>query len=150
MIFGNLSNVLEGNKTIYEQANDMMPIQQTQMQIREPGHLAKILYKLSHYGMNWTSDVVKNMKAVPADKLMQPKDIGVMTSNLYAGIMDNWKQKPEEDKPFREKTLEQKRDVLRKMAMNPEIEDILDIMANECIVYDDNDVYNTYSSSSLS
>ena len=121
MIFGNLSNVLEGNKTIYEQANDMMPIQQTQMQIREPGHLAKILYKLSHYGMNWTSDVVKNMKAVPADKLMQPKDIGVMTSNLYAGIMDNWKQKPEEDKPFREKTLEQKRDVLRKMAMNPEI-----------------------------
>lgn len=141
MIFGNLSNVLEGNKTIYEQANDMMPIQQNQMQVKEPGHLAKILYKLSHYGMNWTSDVIKNMKAVPADKLMQPKDIGVMTSNLYAGIMDNWKQKPEEDKPFREKTLEQKRDVLRKMAMNPEIEDILDIMANECIVYDDNDVY---------
>ena len=48
MIFGNLSNVLEGNKTIYEQANDMMPIQQTQMQIKEPSHLAKILYKLSH------------------------------------------------------------------------------------------------------
>ena len=66
MIFGNLSNVLEGNKTIYEQANDMMPIQQNQMQVREPGHLAKILYKLSHYGMNWTSDVVKNMKAVPS------------------------------------------------------------------------------------
>lgn len=143
MKFGNLSQVFEGNQSIYEAASNYMPIQQQQFgnQSKGPGKLAKILYSLSHYGMNWSDDVTKNMSAIPADKLMQPKDDLVMTANIYAGTMDNWKQKPEEDKAFREKTLEQKRDILRKMATSPELEDILDILANEAIVYDEDEVY---------
>ena len=42
---------------------------------------------------------------------------------------------------FAQKSLTQKRDILRKMAMQPELEDILDIMANESIVYDDDESY---------
>lgn len=143
MIFGNLSQVFEGEQNIYEAVNNnFAPIQQPQYgNTKGPGKLAKILYTLSHYGMNWTDDVTKNMNAIPADKLLQPKDDVVMQANLFGGMMDNWKKKPEEDKPFKEKTLEQKREVLRKMAANPELEDILDILANEAIVYDEDEVY---------
>ena len=56
-------------------------------------------------------------------------------------MLDNWKVKGEEEKPFKEKTIEQKRDILRKMAAQPELEDILDVMTNECIVYDDDESY---------
>lgn len=136
MIFGNLTSVLEGNNTIYEQ------LQMNQQGQKTPGRLSKIFYTLSHYGMNWSDDVVKNMTAVPADKLLQNKEEGFIDQyGLWTGTYDNWKQKPEEDKPFREKTLEAKRDMLRKMAQQPELEDILDIMANECIVYDDENTY---------
>lgn len=143
MIFGNLSQVFEGEQNIYEAVNNnFAPIQQPQYgNTKGPGKLAKILYTLSHYGMNWSDDVTKNMNAIPADKLLQPKDDVVMQANLFGGMMDNWKKKPEEDKPFKEKTLEQKREVLRKMAANPELEDILDILANEAIVYDEDEVY---------
>lgn len=143
MIFGNLSQVFEGEQNIYEAVNsNFSPIQQPQYgNTKGPGKLAKILYTLSHYGMNWSDDVTKNMNAIPADKLLQPKDDAVMQANLFGGMMDNWKKKPEEDKPFKEKTLEQKREVLRKMAANPELEDILDILANEAIVYDEDEVY---------
>lgn len=143
MIFGNLSQVFEGEQNIYEAVNsNFSPIQQPQYgNTKGPGKLAKILYTLSHYGMNWSDDVTKNMNAIPADKLLQPKDDVVMQANLFGGMMDNWKKKPEEDKPFKEKTLEQKREVLRKMATNPELEDILDILANEAIVYDEDEVY---------
>lgn len=104
--------------------------------------LSKLFYKLSHYGMNWSDKVNKNMVAVPADKLLQTDDEKMMLNgSLYNGLMDNWKSKPEEDKPFREKTLEQKRDTLRTLAMQPELEDILDIMCNEAIVYDSDEVY---------
>lgn len=135
MIFGNLTSVLEGDNTIYEQ------LQANQSGQRVPGRLSKIFYTLSHYGMNWSGDVVKNMTAVPADKLLQNKDEGFIDRSIWTGTYDNWKSKPEEDKPFREKTLEAKRDMLRKMAQQPELEDILDIMANECIVYDDENTY---------
>jgi hypothetical protein len=143
MIFGNLSQVFEGEQNIYEAVNsNFSPIQQPQYgNTKGPGKLAKILYTLSHYGMNWSDDITKNMNAIPADKLLQPKDDVVMQANLFGGMMDNWKKKPEEDKPFKEKTLEQKREVLRKMAANPELEDILDILANEAIVYDEDEVY---------
>ena len=138
MIFGNLKSVLEGDTSIYEAVQSAIPA------YHEPSKISKILYSLSHYGMNWSDDVTKNMKAVPADKLLRDKNDPTLWGsfgNIYSGTMDNWKVKPEEDKDFNEKTLEQKRDVLRKMAANPELEDILDIMANECIVYDEDDVY---------
>lgn len=132
MLFGNLSQVLEGESTIYES------ISQNNFDYFKPAKgWAKLLKTLSHYGMNYDDQVYKNMVAVPADKALRNKNDSIMSQNLYNGMMNNWKIKPEEDKNFKEKSLEQKRDILRKMAMQPELEDILDIMANECIVYDD-------------
>ena len=136
MIFGNLSSVLENDETLYQAVERTTRINEA----KAPSKWSSLLTNISHYGMNYNKKIYNNMIAIPADKNLQPKD-DLFNQSLYGGMMNNWKSKPEEDKPFREKTLEQKRDVLRKMAMNPEIEDILDIMANECIVYDDNDVY---------
>jgi len=142
MIFGNLEQVLEGNQTIVE----AMQLQDNgfgaQNTTKRRGAISKILKALSHYGMSYDDDVYKNMVAIPADKELQPKDPMTMQS-LYGStsFMNNWKIKSEEDKAFREKTLDQKRQILRKMAMNSELEDILDVMTNECIVYDDEEAY---------
>ena len=91
--------------------------------------------------MNYDDQILKNMRAIPADKALQPKEDGILNQSIYGGMMNNWKVKGEEDKQFREKTIEQKREVLRKLSSAPELEDILDVMANECIVYDDEQSY---------
>lgn len=142
MIFGNLSSVLEGQETLYESMQNAQTMINGMSSGGPSSKLSKLFYKLSHYGMNWSDKVNKNMVAVPADKLLQSDDEKmILNGSLYNGLMDNWKSKPEEDKPFREKTLEQKRDTLRTLAMQPELEDILDIMCNEAIVYDSGEVY---------
>lgn len=106
---------------------------------KKPGRITSILRTLSKYGMAYDDQVYKNMKAIPADKLLQPKDGDMVLQSMYGGM--NWKVKPEEEKTFNEKTLEQKRQILRKLASQPEMEDILDIITDECVVYDDEEVY---------
>ena len=139
MIFGNLESVLENEQTINEAVKENF--NNSFGEIKKPTKWSKILTSLSHYGMNYNDQVYKNMVAFPADKAIQPKDDYALQQVLAAGAVNNWKIKQEEDKSFSEKTLEQKRDTLRKMAMQPELEDILDIMANESIVYDDEESY---------
>ncbi len=139
MIFGNLENVFENEITIMEAVQNNL--QSEASKIKKPSKFSKILTSLSHYGMNYTDKVYQNMVAIPADKILQPKD-PMMQQSLYGtGFLNNWKIKPDEEKNFSEKTLDQKREILRKMAMHPELEDILDVMSNECIVYDDNEAY---------
>lgn len=135
MIFGNLASVLDNEQTLYE------AVQQNITEYKKPSKWATLLTNLSHYGMNYNDQIYKNMTAVPADKHLVNKEEAMVNQSLYGGQMDNWRNKGEEEKAFREKTLEQKREILRKMAVQPEIEDILDIMANECIVYDDEETY---------
>jgi hypothetical protein len=100
----------------------------------------KFLYKLSHYGMDYEDDVFKNIKSLPADPNLIPGFNKAVDNDIYSQ-MNNWKVKSNKDKSFFEKDLNAKRDILRKMAMTPELEDILDVMANECIVYDDDNTY---------
>lgn len=138
MIFGNLENVWDGGETIMEAVKRNL---NSHNDIKKPTKISKILTMLSRYGMSYDDQVYKNMMAIPADKALQPKD-PVMQHTLYGtGYSGNWKVKGEEDKPFSEKSIEQKRSVLRRMAMQPELEDILDVMCNESIVYDDNEAY---------
>ena len=139
MIFGNLESVLENEQTINEAVKENF--NNSFGEIKKPTKWSKILTSLSHYGMNYNDQVYKNMVAFPADKAIQPKDDYALQQVLAGSAVNNWKIKQEEDKSFSEKTLEQKRDTLRKMAMQPELEDILDIMANESIVYDDEESY---------
>lgn len=133
MVFGNLLEILEED-------NNKNTVKESKSNYQKKGKFASILSSLSSYGMNYDDDIYKNMKAIPADKLLQPKDDPLLQQSLY-GQMNNWRTKSEEDKPFKEKSLQQKREILRKLATQPEIEDILDIMANECIVYNDEESY---------
>ena len=140
MIIGHINSVLEGEQTIMEAVNDNF--KQSMMNIKKPTKWSKILTTLSHYGMNYDDKVFKNMQAIPADKMLQPKEeVGILQQNLYGSWLNNWKIKPDEEKTFSEKSFDQKRQILRQMAIQPELEDILDVMTNESIVYDDEEAY---------
>lgn len=143
MIIGNLSDVLENEKSIYEALNDNIITQRIKNNENgsRKGAFSKILKSLSNYGMNWDDDVIKNMQTVPADKALQPKDDFLLQQSLYGSSVNNWKVKGEEERKFAEKTLAERRETLRQMATQPELEDIIDIMCNECVVYDNDEAY---------
>lgn len=141
MKFGNLNEVFENEKTIYEKIDDINKEHMLLESQKKQGKFSKLLTTLSRYGMTYTDQVLKNMQAIPADRNLQNKeDIGYHQS-LYQGWDNSWTPKKEEDKSYSEKALVEKVRVLRKMATQPELEDILDILANECIVYDNDESY---------
>lgn len=129
MIFGNLNDVFEGEHSIYE------AVQSNTEDYRKPTFVGELLQRLSHYGMSYSEDVYKNMHAIPANTDLIPQEFEQIV-NMYGNVKETFRVKGEEDKTYAEKTVDQKRQVLRKMAQQPELEDILDIMANESIVYD--------------
>ena len=139
MNFGNLNNVLENEQTIMEAVKQNY--YESIANIKKPTRFSKILTSLSHYGMDYDDKIFKNMMAIPADNFLQPKDDTVLQQNLYGSWLNNWKVKPDEEKTFQEKSFDQKREILRKLAVQPELEDILDMMSNESIVYDDEEAY---------
>lgn len=137
MIFGNLDKVFEGDQNIFEAVQGAMQYTEN----KKPNFVSEILSKISHYGMSYNKDIYANMHAIPANKDLIPKEYEII-NNLYSNsVKDSFRIKAEEDKSYTEKTIDQKRMVLRKMAQQPEIEDILDIMANESIVYDPEETY---------
>lgn len=141
MKFGNLNEVFDNEKTIYEKIDDINKEHMLLESQKKQGKFSKLLATLSRYGMTYTDQVLKNMQAIPADRNLQNKeDIGYHQS-LYQGWDNSWTPKKEEDKSYSEKALIEKVRVLRKMATQPELEDILDILANECIVYDNDESY---------
>ena len=142
MKIGNLEDALNGEKSIYEalQDNVFTNSLRNAEQNKSKSKFSQLLTKLSQYGMSYDDQLRRNMKAIPADKNLQSKEDLFLQQSIY-GSMNNWKTKGEEDRRFTEETLEQRRQNLRKMAMAPELEDILDIMSNECIVYDDDEAY---------
>ena len=76
MVFGNLNSVLENEQTIMEAVESNILTQQllNGQTERKQSRVSKILYALSHYGMNYSDQVMKNIRAIPADKSLQPKD----------------------------------------------------------------------------
>lgn len=98
--------------------------------------IAKFFSNLSRMGMSYEEDVIKNMRAIPADKNLIPKPTQLVNQDLFSQLSSSWKVKQNQDKGFFEKDYPQKREALRKLALQPELEDILDTMSNEAIVYD--------------
>ena len=140
MILGNLDNAISGENNIAQTINENFT--QSLLNIKKPSKISKLLTTLSTYGMNYDDKVFKNMCAIPADKLIQNKeDIMQIQGNSFYSWQNNFKVKGEEEKSFNEKTFDQKRQILRNLAMQPELEDILDRLANESIVYDDEEAY---------
>lgn len=105
-------------------------------QPKKKGLIAKFFSNMSRLGMSYDEDVIKNMRAMPADKSLLPKDERLAHQDLIQMANSQWKVKSNADKNFYEKDYPQKVVALRKLAMQPELEQILTTMANEAIVYD--------------
>lgn len=103
---------------------------------KKKGTIAKFFSNMSRLGMSYDEQVIKNMRAIPADKNFIPKQQQLVQQDLFSQMANNWKVKSNQDKDFFSKDFPQKRVALRKLAMQPELEDILDTMTNEAIVYD--------------
>lgn len=103
--------------------------------------IAKFFSNMARMGMSYDEDVIANMRALPADKNYLPKPEQFQNQDLFTKLSSNWKVKNNQDKNFFEKDFAQKRDALRKLALQPELEDILDTLSNESIVYDNDLTY---------
>lgn len=103
---------------------------------KKKGTIAKFFSNMSRLGMDYDDKVIDNMKAIPADKNFLPKQDQLLNQDLFTQLNSSWKVKSNADKGFFEKDYPTKREALRKLALQPELEDILDTMTNESIVYD--------------
>lgn len=112
-----------------------------QVKEKKKGSIAKFFSNLSRLGMEYDDKVIDNMRAIPADKNLIPKPEQLQNQDLFSQLSSSWKVKQNQDKGFFEKDFPQKREALRKLALQPELEDILDTMTNEAIVYDNDLTY---------
>nr|DAS78223.1 MAG TPA: capsid assembly protein [Caudoviricetes sp.] len=103
---------------------------------KKKGIISKFFSNMSRLGLNYEDKVIDNMRSIPADKNLLPKDFQLVNQDLFTMAASNWKVKTNSDKNFFDKDFPQKRDALRKLAVQPELEDILDTMTNEAVVYD--------------
>lgn len=110
-------------------------------QAKKKGLIARFFSDMSRLGMSYEEDVIKNMRAIPADKNMLPKESQLDAQDLFSQMASGWKVKQNADKNFFEKDFQQKRETLRKLAIQPELEKILDIVCDEAVLYDSDQVY---------
>lgn len=120
----------------FKQTTNFRPNYAKGKEEKKKGTIAKFFSNLSRMGMVYDDKVIENMRAMPADKNLIPKPEQMQNQDLFAQLSSSWKVKSNQDKNFFEKDFPQKRDALRKLALQPELEDILDTMSNEAIVYD--------------
>lgn len=125
----------------FKETTNFRPRYAQTQQEKKKGVIARFFSNMSRLGMTYDEQVIANMRAIPADKNFIPKEQQLINQDLFTSMANNWKVKQNADKDFFSKDFPQKRDALRKLAMQPELEDILDTMTNEAIVYDNELVY---------
>ena len=125
----------------FKETTNFKPRYAQAKQEKKKGTIARFFSNMSRLGMSYDEQVIANMRAIPADKNFIPKEQQLVNQDLFTSMANNWKVKQNADKDFFSKDFPQKRDALRKLAMQPELEDILDTMTNEAIVYDNELVY---------
>jgi hypothetical protein len=81
--------------------------------------IAKFFSNMSRLGMSYDDKVIDNMRAIPADKQYISKDDELMNQDLFTQLNSSWKVKQNQDKNFFEKDYPQKREALRKLALQP-------------------------------
>lgn len=145
-VINSLDYLMDSSSQIYEQSipgmnvtTNFHPERYTNEPKKKRRTISQFFSDMSRMGMSYEDDVVKNMRALPADKSLLPKDTQLRWDHLLS--QSNWKEKSEKDKNFFDSTFAQKREALRRLAVQPELEDILDTMTNECIVYDSDFTY---------
>lgn len=120
----------------FKQTTNFRPQYAAVQQEKKKGKIAKFFSNMARLGMTYDDKVIDNMRAIPADKNFLPKEEQLLNQDLFTQLNSSWKTKNNADRNFFEKDYPQKREALRKLAMQPELEDILDVMSNESIVYD--------------
>ena len=120
----------------FKQTTNFRPNYASQQKEKKKGTIAKFFSNMARLGMSYEDKVIDNMRAIPADKNFIPKEDQLVNQDLFTQLSSSWKTKSNADKSFFEKDYPQKREAFRKLALQPELEDILDTMANEAIVYD--------------
>ena len=120
----------------FKQTTNFRPNYASQQKEKKKGTIAKFFSNMARLGMSYEDKVIDNMRAIPADKNFMPKEDQLVNQDLFTQLSSAWKTKSNADKSFFEKDYPQKREAFRKLALQPELEDILDTMANEAIVYD--------------
>ena len=120
----------------FKQTTNFKPNYASQKKDKKKGTIAKFFSNMARLGMSYEDKVIDNMRAIPADKNFIPKEDQLVNQDLFTQLSSSWKQKSNADKGFFEKDYPQKREAFRKLALQPELEDILDTMTNESIVYD--------------
>lgn len=88
----------------------------------------------SRLGLAYEDEVIANMRAIPADKNLLPDTVEVKNLDLFSQL--NTFIKSNAEKNFYDKDFDQKREALRNLSLQPELEDILDVCTNEAILYD--------------
>lgn len=122
----------------FKETTNFRPKYATAQNEKKKRTISRFFSNMSRLGMSYDEQVIKNMRAIPADKNFIPKEQQLVQQDLFSQMANNWKVKSNQDKDFFSKDFPNKRNALRKLAMQPELEDILDTMTNEAIVYDGN------------
>lgn len=120
----------------FKETTNFKPNYSKEQNAKKKNTIAKFFSNMARLGMTYDDKVIDNMRAIPADKNFIPKEEQFLNQDLFTQLNSNWKVKANADKNFFEKDYGQKREALRKLALQPELEDILDVMSNEAIVYD--------------
>jgi uncharacterized membrane protein YgcG len=100
-------------------------------------NIQRNIRNLSSIGMKWDEKVIKQSKSVGIAESQLDSMYGLYYQGNYAGT--DYGQK--EFIAFFDKEYPTRRDFLRKFAMNGEIENILEIIADESIIYDENNYF---------
>lgn len=142
MLIGEGYSLTQQNIPGFKETTNFRPRYAAQVEKKKKKNLiAKFFSNMSRLGMDYEDDVIANMRAIPADKNLLPKENQLQQQDLFQQLSSAWKVKQNADKNFFEKDFPQKRDALRKLALQPELEDILDTMTDESIVYDSDYTY---------
>lgn len=150
MRYGSLTDVFENSQNIYNIIRNIgtnsVPhnygFKQTGIddsQYKRQFKISSILKKIARGGIDYSDDVLRNAVALPADKSQLVQTEANLGAETF--YQNNYLLKQEEYNKFSEKTLIDKITVLRELAKQPEIENILDIISNESIVYNSDDNY---------
>ena len=101
------------------------------------GQLQRNIRNLSSLGMKWDEKVIKQSKSVGIAEAQLDSMYGLYYQGNYAGT--DYGQK--EFIAFYDKEYPTRRDFLRKFAMNGEIENVIEIISDETIIYDDQNYF---------
>jgi len=108
-------------------------------------NIQKNIRNLSSLGMRWDEKVIKQSKSIGIAESQLDSMYGLYYQGNYAGT--DYGQK--EFIAYFDKEYPTRRDFLRKFAMNGEIENILEIIADESVIYDDNNYFAYPNTSNL-